>query len=602
MPYPSFQSSPLLLHHPPALANNNANAFQMPSTPSRSASPAFASAAGPPSSSSHQIPFNATPVHHAPSPLGFGFGFGSSFGNNNQSVQPQPSFATSALANSFASPSHSTLQSPRRGDSKRRRDFDDDDDDDGEADEDMEQGSGQPSMSPRMRGSPGTTEAAKRSLVSKRIRAGIPHGGSPFAQQAASTHRSAWDSSAYSSTTAERNHSIPGKGRMSGLDVDLGKMLASVDKASLLSMLMNLLARSKDPSLGAQMLALLPTPSLESVEAALDEAEKNVRAAIPFVMPGGGAGVRDEYTWSRVRGPLAAFSDAALSYLPFFVTELDAKRDGNRDGSGGVDVTTREEVHPATTFTFLHALTIRVLRLHALLPPIPKSSLSFNAMRTDRASTSFGFGFGSSCVAGSQAATAPRNNGAHPTTNDKHANLADRIPAIYTSPVSPDALLSTLMPALLKQWTVLVERLDRAVNIEGRMFGQEVVLGWARALDTVNSQGQPDAQSAANPSPFSSLGAIQQHERRPPKPEEEVIREAMDEVHNRLERDLGWLVGGHGPAVQRTAAPAIRAGIGHAAHSHAVDGRPSQPSAPSSVACTVKRSRGSSMDDEEEEL
>ncbi|EPQ28727.1 uncharacterized protein PFL1_03531 [Pseudozyma flocculosa PF-1] len=616
MPYPSYQSSPLLLHHPPALANNanGHTAFQMPSTPSRSASPAYASAGAAAAAASaspgpaHQIPFNATPVHHAPSPLGFGFGFGSSFGgNNNQAPLATPSHssfaATSALAHSFASPSASPAYSPRRADTKRRRDSDHDDAD--EADEDMDQHS----SSPRMRPAPGigdsTFAAAPRSMLApKRLRAGISQGSPSSTHLGAASsglNRSIWGHPAESSSS-HRSSSSPGKGRMSGLDVDLGKMLASVDKASLLSMLMNLLAQSKDPNLGAQILSLLPTPSLETVEAALDEAEKNVRAAIPYTQGGDAAGVRDEYTWSRVRGPLAAFSDAALSYLPFFVSELDAKRGGAGGSGSGADeaVAKREEVHPATTFTFLHALTLRVLRLHALLPPVPKSSLAFSALRLDRApSTSFGFGFGSAAASGSMGGG---GGGSHSTVagssrggESKHSNLAERIPEAYTSLVSPDALLSTLMPALLKQWTILVERLDRAVNVEGRMFGQEVVLGWARALDTVNTQASSGEAGA--------------------KPEDAIIRKAMDEVRNRLERDLGWLVGGGpGPATLRSATPVARpvasAGSTRAVNSTHGDGSQQQQrqhlvrSAPAATLSghIPKRSRGSSMDDDEEEL
>lgn len=531
----------------------------MSASPSRSSSPAVTA------NPNRQIPFNNAPVHHAPSPLGFGFGFGTSFGGNNGSPAPASS-ASSAFgfgSTSTSSVFPSTSSPSRRSDTKRRRDTDDADE---EVDDDEDMGHSQ--QRSRLGSDPfNPTHEQKRMVLPKRIRAGLGFGPmmnhaeplhfqhSPTQQAAASTSISTSSFSPQSSAHIAPSHayhaSPSGTKRqalgqtnrvgMSGIDVDIGKMLASMDKPSLLSMLSSLLSQSKDATLPAQILSLLPTPSLDSVETSLDELEKAIRSAIPFVADGTSA--RHEYTWSRLRAPVAAFVDAALGYLPFFVTELDADREERlRADQRGLQAD-REEVHPATTFTFLLMLTSRVLRIETLLPSVPKSSLAFNLF-TASSQPSFGFNTSSS--------TAPLS----PTKADaygKHSNLAYLLGNDFSSPSSPDALMTVLMPAILKQWTTLLHRLDKAVNGDGRMFSQEMVLTWARALEATGSNDSKGAEEM--------------------KAEEALIRKAMDEVRNRLERDLAWLVGG----VQQQAQTA----------------RSTRKE---------KRGRGSSMSDGEEEL
>lgn len=519
----------------------------MSASPSRSSSPAVSA------NSNHQIPFNSAPVHHAPSPLGFGFGFGSSFGGNNVGVSSPGSTSASPMFGFGSASAQPPASSPsRRSDAKRRRDVDGDDELDDE-DEDMTH----PQRS-RLGSDPfAPSHEPKRVVLPKRIRAGLGfgliNGEAPQASAAASASTaSSFSASPLANPQAgsfyNSSHSpykrpalgLADRVGMSGIDVDIGKTLASMDKPSLLSMLSSLLLQSKDATLPAQILSLLPTPSLDSVEASLDELEKAIRSAIPFVADGSSA--RHEYTWSRLRGPVAAFVDAALGYLPFFVTELDSDREQRlreRDPRLQAD---REEVHPATTFTFLLMITSRILRIESLLPSVTKSSLAFNLFT---ASTQFGFG-----AAASSAPTTPTktSNLGAADAYGKHSNLAYMLGTDFASPSSPDALMTVLMPAILKQWTTLLHRLDKAVNVDGRMFSQEVVLNWARGLEiTCTPAGKKDDQ----------------------KQEEVLIRKAMDEVRNRLERDLAWLVG--------------------VTQYHAVGKR-------------EKRARGSSMSDGEEEL
>ena len=533
----------------------------MSASPSRSSSPAVTA------NPNHQIPFNSAPVHHAPSPLGFGFG--SSFGGNNP-VHGSPATASSAspmFGFGSASTSAQPATSPsRRQDAKRRRDVD-------EADEDLDDDD---DMGHVQRSRLGSDPSAplhehKRMVLPKRMRAGLGFGPMHAEPLHYSPQHAASTSTAFSSSspappsalhhTSQQSASkrpalgLANRVGMSGIDVDIGKMLASMDKPSLLSMLSSLLTQSKDATLPAQILSLLPTPSLDSVESSLDELEKAIRSAIPFVADGSSA--RHEYTWSRLRAPVAAFVDAALGYLPFFVTELDSDREQRlreRDPRLQAD---REEVHPATTFTFLLMITNRVLRIEALLPSVTKSSLAFNLFTASSQPSSFGFG------ASSTSASPTKTN---MDAYGKHSNLAYMLGSEFASPSSPDVLMTVLMPAILKQWTTLLHRLDKAVNGDGRMFSQEVVLNWARGLETTGTAGAQTNTVAAFSSGFSQV----KKEPEPPKPEEVLIRKAMDEVRNRLERDLAWLVGGN--------------------HQ------------PQKVARKEKRSRGASMSDGEEEL
>lgn len=408
----------------------------------------------------------------------------------------------------------------------------------------------------------------KRVVLPKRMRAGLGFGlinpeASPFPPQPSASSST---SAAFPPSTPTQSHNnalyslshsaskrqalgLSNRVGMSGIDVDIGKMLASMDKPSLLSMLSSLLLQSKDATLPAQILSLLPTPSLDSVESSLDDLEKAIRSAIPFVADGSSA--RHEYTWSRLRAPIAAFVDAALGYLPFFVTELDSDREQRlreRDPRLQAD---REEVHPATTFTFLLMITNRILRIEALLPSVTKSSLAFNLFTASSQQTSFGFGGVTSAPTSPIKASGMNASDAY----DKHSNLAHMLGTEFASPSSPDALMTVLMPAILKQWTTLLHRLDKAVNGDGRMFSQEVVLNWARGLEATGTaalNGYNGVKKDADT-----------------KPEELLVRKAMDEVRNRLERDLAWLVGG--------------------TQHYAVQKRD-------------KRARGSSMSDGEEEL
>lgn len=498
--------------------------LHMSASPSRSSSPALVN------NPNMQIPFNSAPVQHAPSPLGFGFGFGSSFGGNNAGTVSSPTPLLSNVSTPLQSSSYfgNLSASPKRAEQKRRRDIEDDVDHDD--DEDTAHIS-------RNRVGSFTYQQDRRPALPKRMRAGLGFGPAHV-----ETHQTLPDAPSpfttpqhlhTPSTSASASFKRPALGErnrvgMSGIDVDIGKMLASMDRSALLLTVTSLLSQSDDPMLAARVLSLLPTPSLDSVEASLDELEKAIRSAIPFTADGNPA--RHQYTWSRLRAPVAAFADAVLGYLPFFVTELAADREQRLREQDPRLQASREEVHPATTFTFLHTITSRVLRIEAILPPVPKASLAFNLFTAGNTPASFGFGAGSLPASPIKSTAA-----AHGSMFAKHSDLVMNLDSEYTSSSSPDSLMAVLMPAVLKQWTILLHRLDRAVNVDGRMFSQEVVLAWARALETTGTAAavQPPSSSHGFGTVKSEVGA---------KPEEVAIRQAMDQVRNRLERDLAWLV------------------------------------------------------------
>lgn len=195
--------------------------------------------------------------------------------------------------------------------------------------------------------------------------------------------------------------------------IDLGRALAALDRPALLALLHGLIA--DDEAIAARVYTRLPTPSLESASAQLDAAEAQLRS----VLPAAGT-AREQYVWSRARAPLAELASAMAGLIPLFVASA-----------------AREPVHPATTFAFLHMVTLRTLHLERLLPP------------------------GEPALRG--------------------RTLADMVPR-RAAPDSPDALASMMFPALVREWEHWLAAIDAAVNYEGRIFGHDVVAAWMRGL------------------------------------------------------------------------------------------------------------------------
>ena len=177
----SYNNSPLLAMSPlaPSQSNNlhrhretgeGSSSSNYGSTPQQDAVNASTS------NHLHQIPFQATPVQHGPTPLTFGFGFASSIGSPSSAAAAGPSSAiTQQWGQTHMSPSHRhspssrtvSAMSAKRNETKRRRDSEDDDSDD-----DMDGNSREKSASPM---SYNRVISSKQALP-KRMRAGIAVG------------------------------------------------------------------------------------------------------------------------------------------------------------------------------------------------------------------------------------------------------------------------------------------------------------------------------------------------------------------------------------------------------------------------------------------
>ncbi|PKI82459.1 hypothetical protein MVES_003645 [Malassezia vespertilionis] len=336
------------------------------------------------------IPFNAgRSAHPIPPPLSFGFGCGSSFGGNDALqglASPLQAVSMPWRATPPLMPSDAWTKS---GALKRRL-----------SGSDVEE--------------PEDEEMAASPLLSKRRRAGL---------------RAFTDAS----TESQGRNSSCARRRTSG--TDLGKLLASLDKPALLSILHGLVSKSDD--VADTIYTLLPTPSLDSVAHALDQTEAKIRAALPTAH-GQHAQVRDQFAWMRLRGCLAELASEVRSFLPFFSMQ--------------------EHTHPATCFSFLHLTTMRMLRIAQLLPDIESVHAPKPADTLERI-------------------------------------FAALLPPSALAPDSPDTLTNTIFPALLKAWEAWLRCVSNAVNEHGRMYGHEVVTQWARDLASLSLAGAPQGES-----------------------------------------------------------------------------------------------------------
>ena len=199
--------------------------------------------------------------------------------------------------------------------------------------------------------------------------------------------------------------------------------------------------------------------------------------------------MRAEFAWGRLRNPVADFVTTALGFLPFFVD--DAK-------DGGVLSSRQEMPHPSTTFNFLHALTVRTLRILSLLPSTP-STLSVSLFSFDAGKPFFS---GNGVCASVKA-------------------YQEMIPAELLTSSNPNTIVMQLIPSLLTQWSRLQEKLCKGVNEEGKMFGSEMMRGWIMSLEVLGSQD----------------GLV--------KAEERAFRAVLDGIRGRLEQEVGWLIGLH---------------------------------------------------------
>lgn len=279
--------------------------------------------------------------------------------------------------------------------------------------------------------------------------------------------------------------------------VDVGKMLSTLDKGSLLQLMSRLLSTSSDPTLVDQVFSLIPIPSMATVEASLEESERSIRSITCHA-----GEMRPEFAWGRLRNPVSEFVATALGLLPFFI---DARDLDIPTGS-----TNRDAPHATTTFSFLHLLTSKALQLLRLLPSTP-ASMSMSLFSFDGQT-------GKPLVPMS---LAPHSTSLRLYQDNIDGQLEPQQPSKLTSS-NPNMLVSQLIPALLVQWTHFIDNVSRAVNEEGRMFGSETAKGWLVALEALARPSQTHGDEA-------------------------VARLAIQCVRQSLDEQIGWLVaGGHG--------------------------------------------------------
>ncbi|KAL1917847.1 uncharacterized protein VTP21DRAFT_3681 [Calcarisporiella thermophila] len=117
----------------------------------------------------------------------------------------------------------------------------------------------------------------------------------------------------------------------------VSKLLATLDKPQLLSLLNNLM--DAHPELQQEIPQYIPRPTLQSVTTHLAYLEKRVAEAYPYTKWGPG---RDEYSFNRVKSALMELIEAIMDYADHF---------------------TSPQEFPTTKFAYLHLATSTAHRL-----------------------------------------------------------------------------------------------------------------------------------------------------------------------------------------------------------------------------------------------
>ncbi|WFD43732.1 hypothetical protein MPSI1_002396 [Malassezia psittaci] len=207
---------------------------------------------------------------------------------------------------------------------------------------------------------------------------------------------------------------------------------------ALLSLLHSLMQQNEE--LTDQIYTLLPTPSLESIEHALDAAEHRIRAALPVTTANPSVPIREEYVWSRVRTPLAELASEVASYASLF--QLPKSSQGS--------------MHPATAFTFLLMTTLRMIRILRLLPH--ESTSIHNTQLPESFSRKL--------------------------SEHRMDQLFETL-LPHGEKLTRNTVVHTILPALLRDWDTWLRAVDYSVNQQGRIYGQDVVISWQRGLASV---------------------------------------------------------------------------------------------------------------------
>ncbi|RIA82131.1 Cut8 six-helix bundle-domain-containing protein [Glomus cerebriforme] len=136
----------------------------------------------------------------------------------------------------------------------------------------------------------------------------------------------------------ERDYATVKRTKMSNeREFPLSKLLATLDKPQLLSLINNLI--DSNPNLQSEIASNIPRPTIHSVTNVLSSMEKKYQDSFPYTKWGQ---IKDDYSFNRVKPAIMELKGAILDYAAHF---------------------TSTEEFPTTTFSFLHLATSITQRL-----------------------------------------------------------------------------------------------------------------------------------------------------------------------------------------------------------------------------------------------
>ena len=333
--------------------------------------------------------------------------------------------------------------------------------------------------------------------------------------------------------------------------LDMGKMLASMDKASLLSVLHRLLVEPSSCSaddvssfqrtapingtnsgqqcldgsnsnrqkkeldtthlIRSRILSLLPPPTLEMAMSALNEAVEETRR----VLPAASAAVRPEWAWTRLQIPVEEFARVAKSFAIFFTMPaplplLHFGKEGNNNTIVTKDQTTTvTPVHPATSFRFYLGLTQLVLELQSKIPDVPKSMSAFPLAHSEP--SFFSYATTSGAVLGH-------------TAGD---SLRDQLGLSSAAWSTKDRRLGVQL--VVDGWTAWISALVRGMEADGRVYGQDILRGWIDSLCTLSNDSRINGDEDRSDLPQTHAQA--------------QLKTFLAQVHATLQKKCAWMLG-----------------------------------------------------------
>ena len=149
---------------------------------------------------------------------------------------------------------------------------------------------------------------------------------------------------------------------------DNRRFTASLPPSSLLPLLTSLI--TERPELKPVILSLIPRPTLDTAIQAVNEGAKKLKEAYPYATNAYGSAsssnpMRDSYVRTRLRQPVRDFTKLLLSYMSYF-TSTPPHPPTTNPTSISASSQPIVALHPTETFTFLHTVTLNLLRYPSL--------------------------------------------------------------------------------------------------------------------------------------------------------------------------------------------------------------------------------------------